>query len=239
MTPPPMTAASPDETAETMSAEKVAIAMLPSSRDAHVSTLGALAEAGARDPSRVLPHESTLITKEAPSALVRGRAPAPAAPAMHTLPLAQTAMSPGTAPLIPRTLVSGQATKIPASPPAAAAAPILTIPSAPPPRQPSAPPQDNLRRTIIVSVAVLSVAAFTGTYLGSQRSAPPPAQSSSAATATSAPIDSTTAGTMTASPVAVTAPGPQPSASAAPSASGSTSTKTTPSPKGPAPRLGF
>jgi eukaryotic-like serine/threonine-protein kinase len=216
MTPPPMTAAtaSEEETAETISAQKLAVAMRPSSQPpGATSTLAALAEAGARE-IRSPEHVATLITKEAPSALVRGHEGT--APVVKTLPLGAHA------PVVPRTLVSGQPVpKIPSNPPPATPAPLVTIPSAPPPARLGSvrPQQDSLRKTIIVSVAVLSVAAFTGTYFGS-RSAPAPAPAPNA-------VGSIVASATATAPAASSVPPPvsaepAPSATVAPSGSGPT-----------------
>jgi serine/threonine protein kinase len=253
MTPPPLVAAarlpgSPPsaETAETMSAEKLEIAMRPSDHPAgHATTLAALAEAGARDTARANahPHEATLITKEAPSALVRG-APAPT-PVVRTLPVGGPQVAPPPmAAAVPRTLVSGPAAPRPPSNPspvAHAMAPV-NIPSAPPPRHVSArPPQDNnLRNTIIVSVAVLSIAAFTGTYLGSQRSAPTSPSTATSVTSSAAPAPSASfvaepddddqnlsRPPVTAKPGAATATAPRPSTSSSSAPPAPTPTKRT------------
>jgi serine/threonine protein kinase len=127
MTPPPMTTATPSqETAETMSAEKIEIAMRPSNKPA-ATVLAVLAEAGAAREGRSSDHESTLVTREAPSALLRGRD----APVAKTLPLGAVAPA-AAAPMLPRTLVSGHsAPKVPSNPPpAAAAAPVVQARSA-------------------------------------------------------------------------------------------------------------
>jgi len=168
-----------DETAtETLNAQAVPLAATLAAARA-----GAEARASGEPPVR---GESTLVSKEAPSAIVRqrdipplGRTMPMAAVSNLAAPIGPSAMSSKNAP----TLVSG-----PSHPPATAAraptpTPIIasTLASgapqgvAPPAAAPASVPTSGSSRatTIIVSVVVLGAAAFAGTYLGSQKMTAP------------------------------------------------------------------
>ncbi len=122
------------------------------------SVLAELARTGAREPAGV---PNTLVSKEAPSALVRARDLVKAASASKQEPAREAPAD------RPKTLIS--ATKEP--PPAPAPAPA----SEPDAAAPSTAPAPGGRRTtwIVVTVLLLALAVFAGTYLGSRRTEPP------------------------------------------------------------------